>query len=161
MNEVYLQIGGNIGNREDYLARAKNAITATSSGLICQASSLYETAAWGMEDQEDFINQVLYLTTTLSPVNLLTSLLGIEKSLGRKRAMRYGPRIIDIDILFYNDLVLDIPGLKIPHPQLQARRFVLVPLEEIAPDKIHPVFQKSVSILLKECKDQLEVNKIS
>lgn len=160
MNKVYLLTGGNIGDRSEFLSKAKNTIRERC-GEILQESSIYETAAWGLENQEPFLNQVLKLQTIMKPEELLQSILQIEEELGRKRQLKYGPRTIDIDILFFNDEVVDEQGLKIPHPQLQNRRFVLVPLNEIAPDKIHPIFQKTVSQLLDECPDLLEVNKFN
>jgi 2-amino-4-hydroxy-6-hydroxymethyldihydropteridine diphosphokinase len=160
MNEVYLLTGGNIGDRMHYLSRAKEEIRRRC-GNILQESSVYETAAWGNEDQEAFLNQVLKIKTVLQPHQLLKSILEIEKDLGRKRELKYGPRTIDIDILFFNDEVIDQEGLKVPHPQMQNRRFVLVPLNEMAAEKIHPVFDKSVSRLLAECPDPLTVNKFN
>jgi 2-amino-4-hydroxy-6-hydroxymethyldihydropteridine diphosphokinase len=160
MNEAYLLTGGNIGNRLEYLSKAKEEIRKRC-GNVLQESSIYETAAWGMEEQEAFLNQVLKIETSLNPEHLLKSILQIEEELGRKRNLKYGPRTIDIDILFFNDEVVDQQGLKIPHSQIQNRRFVLVPLNEIAPNKIHPAYQKSVSQLLDECPDLLEVNKFN
>jgi 2-amino-4-hydroxy-6-hydroxymethyldihydropteridine diphosphokinase len=160
MNEAYLLTGGNIGNRLEYLSKAKEEIRKRC-GNILQESSIYETAAWGMEEQEAFLNQVLKIETSLNPEHLLKSILQIEEELGRKRNLKYGPRTIDIDILFFNDEVVDQQGLKIPHSQIQNRRFVLVPLNEIAPNKIHPAYQKAVSQLLDECPDLLEVNKFN
>lgn len=160
MNEAYLLTGGNIGDRLDYLTKAKETIRK-KCGNILQESSIYETAAWGMENQEAFLNQVLKIETNSNPDELLQIILQIEESLGRKREMKYGPRTIDIDILFFNDEVIDREGLKIPHPQLQNRRFVLAPLNEIASTKIHPVFNKTISRLLAECPDLLAVNKFN
>lgn len=159
MTEVYLSTGGNIGNRLNYLSKAKKEIQKRC-GRILQQSSIYETGAWGMENQKSFLNQVLKIETMLEPEQILKSILQIEKELGRKRQLKYGPRTIDIDILFFNDEVINLQGLKIPHPQMQNRRFVLVPLNEIAPDKIHPVFKKNLSQLLAECADPLTVNKL-
>lgn len=158
MNEAYLLTGGNIGGRFNYLLKAKEEVEKRC-GHILQQSSIYETAAWGKEDQNSFLNQVLKIETSLSAENLLKSILQIEEDLGRKREEKYGPRIIDIDILFFNEDVIDIDGLKIPHPQLQNRKFVLAPLNEIAPQKVHPVFCKTISQLLAECADVLKVNK--
>lgn len=160
MNEVYLLTGGNIGNRLEYLSKAKEEIRKRC-GSVLKESSIYETAAWGMEEQEAFLNQVLKVETSLDPGQLLRSILQVEEELGRKRQLKYGPRTIDVDILFFNDDVIDQQGLKIPHPQIQNRRFVLVPLNEIAPDKMHPVFQKPVFQLLTDCPDLLEVNKFN
>jgi 2-amino-4-hydroxy-6-hydroxymethyldihydropteridine diphosphokinase len=160
MSEVYLLTGGNIGNRLDYLLRAKEQIKKRC-GSIVQESSVYETAAWGKEDQGAFLNQVLKIETNLHPEEILKSILEIEKSFGRKRELKYGPRTIDIDILFFNDDIINQYDLKIPHPQMQNRRFVLVPLNEIAPDKIHPSLHKTISQLLSECPDPLAVNKFN
>ena len=160
MNEAYLLTGGNMGDRTGFLKEARKKIEY-ECGRIVQSSALYETAAWGKEDQESFLNQVLQLETMLSPRDLLITILKIEESLGRKREVKYGPRTIDIDILFYNNEIIEEEGLHIPHPRLQDRRFVLAPLSEIAPHKIHPLLLKSIEQLLKECPDQLEVNKIN
>lgn len=160
MNEAFLLTGGNIGDRKNYLWLAKKEIEERC-GKILKQSSIYETAAWGKEDQEAFLNQVLKIETGLSSEELLHTILKVEEDLGRKRDLKYGPRIIDIDILFFNNEVIDLHGLKIPHPQIQNRKFVLVPLNEIAAEKIHPVFQKTVSRLLSECPDPLTVNKFS
>jgi 2-amino-4-hydroxy-6-hydroxymethyldihydropteridine diphosphokinase len=158
MNKVYLLTGGNIGDRIHYLSKAIEEIEK-NCGPILQQSSVFETAAWGNENQESFLNQVLKIQTSLNPDQLLKTILQIEENLGRKRELKYGPRTIDIDILFFNDQIIDQEGLKIPHPQMQNRRFVLVPLNEIAADKVHPVFQKTISQLLAECPDLLTVNK--
>jgi 2-amino-4-hydroxy-6-hydroxymethyldihydropteridine diphosphokinase len=160
LNEAYLLTGGNIGDRQNYLLRAKEEVEKRC-GRILKTSSIYETAAWGQEDQEAFLNQVLKIETGLSSTALLQTLLHIETGLGRRRELKYGPRTIDIDILFFNNDIVHQPGLIIPHPELQNRRFVLTPLNEIAPDKIHPVLQKSISRLLTECPDSLAVNKFS
>lgn len=160
MNEVFLLTGGNIGDRMDFLQKAKKTIEKRC-GRVLKQSSVYETAAWGMENQEAFLNQVLKIETLLSPDELLKSILEIEEELGRKRELKYGPRTIDIDILFFNDEIIDRQGLKIPHPQLQNRRFVLIPLNEIGSEKIHPIFQKNISQLLAECPDPLAVNKFN
>jgi 2-amino-4-hydroxy-6-hydroxymethyldihydropteridine diphosphokinase len=160
MNEAYLLTGGNVGDRLDYLARAKETIRKNCGNILLE-SSIYETAAWGMENQEAFLNQVLKIETKSNPDELLETILQIEEGLGRKREMKYGSRTIDIDILFFNNEVIDRKGLKIPHPQLQNRRFVLIPLNEIAANKIHPVFNKTISRLLAECPDPLAVNKFN
>ena len=158
MNKAYLLTGGNVGNREKNLARAKTLI-GQQAGTVTRTSSLYETAAWGKTDQSPFLNQGLEVETTLSPQELLQQLLDIEKKMGRVRNEKYGPRIIDIDILLFNNIILNDPLLTLPHPELQNRRFALVPLAEIGPGLIHPVFKKSITELLALCRDELEVNR--
>ena len=158
MNEAYLLIGGNIGNRSMYLLKAKEAIERVC-GPISRESSIYETAAWGNEDQEAFLNQALKIVTPMDAQKLLNSILEIEENLGRIRKIKYGPRLIDIDILLFNNDIIDLNGLKIPHPEMHKRRFVLVPMNEIAGEIIHPVFKKTIEQLLSECKDPLKVYK--
>ncbi len=160
MNTAYLLTGGNIGDRLAYLHKAKQEI-GKRCGNVLRESSVYETAAWGKEDQQAFFNQVLKIETELSPQQLLATILQIEEDLGRKREMKYGPRTIDIDILFFNNEIIDQEGLKIPHPEIQNRRFVIVPLSEIAADQLHPVFNKTVDQILAACTDPLAVNKFS
>jgi 2-amino-4-hydroxy-6-hydroxymethyldihydropteridine diphosphokinase len=156
MAKVYLLTGGNVGDSLKTLQRA-NGLIEERVGQIIKSSSVYKTAAWGKTDQDDFLNQVLEIETFLSPEELMDKLLDIEMDLGRKRLEKYGPRIIDLDILFYDDLILDSERLTIPHPQIQFRRFVLQPLNELEPELIHPVIKKSIGVLLKECPDLLEV----
>lgn len=149
-----------MGDRKEALQKALMLIEQ-NCGNIISLSSIYETAAWGKTDQPSFFNQVMEIETELLPRQLLRKILKIETRIGRIREERYGPRIIDIDILFYNDEAHHYPLLKIPHPQIQNRRFVLVPMAEIAPDFIHPVLKKSIAELLAICPDQLEVSRIS
>lgn len=158
MNTAYLLIGGNMGDRLQVLTAAKKSIEK-NCGPVVQASSIYQTAAWGEEEQADFLNQVLRIHTGLTATTLLKTVLRIEEDLGRKREKRYGPRLIDIDILFFNQEIIREENLIVPHPQLQNRRFVLVPLAEMAPDLMHPVCHKTVSQLLAECPDTLAVQK--
>jgi 2-amino-4-hydroxy-6-hydroxymethyldihydropteridine diphosphokinase len=158
MNTAYLLIGGNMGNRLDVLRAAKASIEKTC-GPVVQASSIYQTAAWGLEEQADFLNQVLRIETAMDAETLLKTVLQVEEALGRKREVRYGPRIIDIDILFFNQDIIQKQNLVVPHPQLQNRRFVLVPLAEIAPELPHPIFKKNILQLLAECPDTLAVQK--
>ena len=160
MNTVFLLTGGNLGNRLQNLSQASGLIEK-HCGKIIQASSVYKTAAWGFADQPDFYNQALQLETLLSPKKLMTELLEIEKEMGRKRKLKNGPRIIDIDILLMDDIIINSKDLIIPHPRLAQRRFALTPLAEIAAQIIHPILKKSIQQLLKDCTDILAVHKIS
>ena len=159
MNTCFLLTGGNLGDRKKTLEQASDMVEK-NIGVIAARSSVYQTAAWGKTDQPDFLNQVLKVKTSLTPQELIDEILKIEKSLGRERQEKYGPRLIDIDILFFDNEVIKSKSLTIPHPQLHNRRFVLVPLNEIAPRFIHPVLKKSIAQLLLECPDKLDVNKI-
>ena len=139
---VYLALGTNLGDR---LANLKQAIAALTPQLEVKAKSqVYETPPWGFEDQPKFLNQVIKANTYLDPEPLLKHLKRLEVALGRKESFPNGPRLIDLDILFYDDLVMDKPSIVIPHPRLQERGFVLLPLMEIAPNLVHPVSKKSV-----------------
>ena len=159
MNKAYLLTGGNMGDRQKNLETTYERIEQ-ECGNIVSASSIYETAAWGKKDQPSFLNQVIEIQTGLTPRKLLKKILNIEKQIGRVRKEKYGPRIIDIDILLFNDEIHNYTSLKIPHPEMQNRRFVLVPLAEIAPGIIHPVFKKTIAELLAICPDELAVKKI-
>jgi 2-amino-4-hydroxy-6-hydroxymethyldihydropteridine diphosphokinase len=158
MNNTYLLTGGNIGDRAMHLEQAYELI-GKNIGTVLKKSGVYETAAWGVTDQNAFLNQVMLVSTTLPPEELLQSLLDIEQQLGRKRAEKMGPRTIDIDILFYNKEIISSPSLTVPHPQIANRRFVLIPLNEITPGFVHPVLKKTVAELLEICPDHLEVRK--
>jgi 2-amino-4-hydroxy-6-hydroxymethyldihydropteridine diphosphokinase len=160
MNKAYLLTGGNMGNRSANLAMARELIDR-HCGSIVKASSLYETAPWGKTDQPPFLNQALELDTSLNARQLIRRLLKVEKMMGRIREEKYGPRIIDIDILLFNDEKHNYHFLKLPHPEMQNRRFALLPLAEIAPGVMHPLLNKSIADLLKECPDDLEVKKYS
>ena len=159
MSKAYLLIGGNLGDRKENLSTSIELIKEHCGSLIT-SSSLYETAAWGITGQPSFLNQALEISTSLNAKQLLRKILKIEKMMGRVRNEKFGPRIIDIDILFYEDEILDLPFLKIPHPELQNRRFVLVPLAEINSGLQHPVLNTTIAELLEECPDNLEVIKI-
>jgi 2-amino-4-hydroxy-6-hydroxymethyldihydropteridine diphosphokinase len=160
MNSAYLLIGGNLGNRTENLAKVKSFIE-NDIGKIIKASSIYETAAWGITEQPKFLNQVVLLKTKLQPEKLMRLILSIENKMGRIRSQKNASRIIDIDILFFNDEIINQSNLTIPHPQIQNRRFALVPLNEIASGFIHPVFKQSIKNLLSTTNDQLEVKPLS
>jgi 2-amino-4-hydroxy-6-hydroxymethyldihydropteridine diphosphokinase len=160
MNKVYLSLGSNRGGRKAHL---KNAIDLISewAGEVTVVSSLYETPPWKMEDETDFINQALLLETEMSSAQLIDTIILIESMMGRQRsANKYEPRKIDIDVLFFNDEIINTEELTVPHPLLQERKFVLVPMAEIAPEFIHPVLKKSITQLLNECEDKSEIQKL-
>jgi len=160
MNNAYLLIGGNEGDRLVHLKEATERI-AKYCGQIIRSSSLYETAAWGKTNQASFLNQVIVIKCNLTAPQLMDMLLEIEGEMGRKRAEKYGPRKIDIDILFFGNEIWDLPQLKIPHPEIANRRFTLEPMNEIAPTFLHPVLQRTMSQLLAESTDMLDVKKFS
>jgi 2-amino-4-hydroxy-6-hydroxymethyldihydropteridine diphosphokinase len=146
---VYLALGSNVGNR---LANLKAAIAALPPQMEVRAKSrVYETPPWGYANQEKFLNQALKVTTYLEPEPLLKHLKRLEAALGREATFQNGPRVIDMDILFYDDLVLESPAVTIPHPRLHERGFVLMPLMDIAPDLVHPVKNQSVRQMLAFC----------
>jgi len=159
MKIVFLGIGTNLGDRERNLEQAVAKIEEFI-GRILISSSTYETEPWGFKANDEFLNLVVKVETELTPSGLLGRILMVESLLGRVRGhKRYSSRMIDIDILFYEDMIIDEESLKIPHPLLHERKFVLVPLCEIATELIHPVLKKSVADLLEICKDKSEVKK--
>lgn len=159
MNKAYLLTGSNMGDREQQLSTAREMLTLLCGNIIA-ASSLYETAAWGNTDQSAFLNQALEVEMSLNARQLIRRILRIEKLMGRIRKEKYGPRLIDIDILLFNNEKHNYQFLKLPHPEMQNRRFALLPLAEIARDIVHPVLNKTITELLNECKDELDVKKI-
>ena len=159
MSTAHLLIGGNLGDRKENLLTAISLINE-QCGSLTRSSSVYETEAWGNTDQPSFLNQALEISTSLNARQLMRKILKIEKEMGRVREEKLGPRIIDVDILLFENEIHDLRFLKIPHPELQNRRFVLVPLAEIDPTLQHPVFKKTIAELLEECPDNLEVRKI-
>ncbi|MBN2481062.1 MAG: 2-amino-4-hydroxy-6-hydroxymethyldihydropteridine diphosphokinase [Bacteroidales bacterium] len=160
MHTVYLSLGTNLGNRNRNLGNAR-LLLLKDAGAISAASSVYRTEPWGFIHRNHFFNQVLELQTMLDPFLLLAKIRDIESILGRKRhSEKYSARTIDIDMLFYDDLVIMTDELTLPHPLIEERLFVLVPLEEIAPFFIHPVRKLSIRQLLDNCPDQKSVMKI-
>jgi 2-amino-4-hydroxy-6-hydroxymethyldihydropteridine diphosphokinase len=153
---VFISLGSNLGNRTENLKNAIHFIELRLGAMIRQ-SSVYETKPWGKSDQPDFFNQVIQVDAEKSPEECLLILSTIEEQMGRKRKDKWGARLIDLDLLYVNDIIMDTEGLSLPHPGIPQRRFVLVPLAEIAPNFIHPQLQKSNQQLLKECSDLLEV----
>ncbi|MEJ2901542.1 2-amino-4-hydroxy-6-hydroxymethyldihydropteridine diphosphokinase [Pedobacter panaciterrae] len=158
--KVYLLLGSNLGDREQLIEDAIKQI-ANEIGEVFIRSSVYETEAWGNEDQPSFLNIALGVKTKLTPIDVLNKALEIELELGRVRHEKWGSRLIDIDLIFYDDIVVDMGAeLQIPHPQMQYRKFVLEPLAEIAPDYIHPGLKITVREVLERLRDNLSVSKI-
>ncbi len=156
----YLSLGSNLGNKLENLTIALNKIK-TSVGDIVLQSSVYESEPWGYADSENYFNMAIKVASHMKLHDMLTRCLEIETEMGRKRTKpSYEPRIIDIDILFYDEVIIQTPEIVVPHPRLQIRKFVLEPLCEIEPDFIHPVFKKTPCELLEECMDTSEVTKI-
>lgn len=159
-NYIFLCLGSNLGDREDYLNKALELIDK-NIGKISTRSKIYETEPWGFKSENLFLNMVIQAHTKLKPFELMDRIRKIEDQLGRIRNSRqYISRTIDIDILLYSNLVLEKRGLTIPHPLMQDRRFVMVPLCEIAPKMIHPVIGKPFAQLLEECDDKRGVTKV-
>ena len=147
-----------MGDSEQMLAVATSMIEK-NIGKLVKSSSIYRTAAWGKEDQPDFLNQIIIVSSSLSSSTVLKEMFDIEKEMGRERTTKNAARVIDIDMLFFNDEIIQTENLTVPHKQIQNRKFVLVPLAEIAPDFIHPVLKKSSLELLSICSDKLNVQK--
>jgi len=149
---LFLLLGGNLGNRSQTLNRAKTLLIDSIGPLVTE-SKVYETAPWGVNDQPPYLNQVLEFQTKLTPIDALTQTQAIENTLGRVRIERWGARLIDIDLLYYDDLSLQTDRLILPHPRLHERRFALVPLCDVAPDFVHPILGKTNAELLGDCGD--------
>ena len=159
MGKVFLLLGGNLGDRELLIISAEDEMRKQIGDLVLK-SSLYETKAWGREQQPNFLNKALGINSKLNAFEILKIIQNIEIKLGRKRVEHWGTRTMDIDILFYENEIIDTEDLKIPHPLINMRKFVLSPLLEIIPDFIHPGLKKSVKELYLICEDKLEVTKI-
>lgn len=160
MTKLYILLGGNLGDKQLIFSETRKQL-AGQLGTISHQSAIYETEPWGFESADMFWNQALEIETELTPEEILVRSHNIEHELGRIRQKnQYGSRVIDIDILFYGGRVINQERLTIPHPRIQDRKFVLVPLGEIAPELVHPVFQKTIEQLIGECTDQLAVKKL-
>ncbi len=159
MNKTYLLLGSNMGNSKQQLLKAVAHIKK-KIGKVIRKSALYQTAAWGKTDQPDFLNQVIIIENDLDPAQTMQAILGIEAGMGRIRTEKNAPRIIDIDILYYDKAVINEKNLIIPHPAIQSRRFVLIPLNELSPLFVHPLLRKTNHQLLADCPDKLDVKKI-
>ena len=154
---AYVLLGSNLGNRQAFIEKAI-AMIRIQIGEVTATSSLYRAAAWGDSDDPEFLNQAIEVRTNLEAEEFLHELLKVEQQLGRVRTTKWAPRTIDLDVVFFDDSILKSDDLEVPHPRMQERRFVLMPLAEIAPTARHPVLGKSVSELLAECPDAGEVS---
>lgn len=160
MSEIvaYLLLGSNLGDQAAHLQQARQTLAATAGDIVA-ASACYETAAWGVEDQPAFLNQVLAIRTALDAPALLAACLATEQQAGRERHQRWAARTLDVDILLYGDAIINMPTLTVPHPALPGRRFALTPLAEVAPQLVHPQLRQTISALLAACPDPLAVVK--
>jgi len=158
MELVYFLLGSNLGDRNAYLKEARKLLEQ-SVGKEIRSSSIYETQSWGVADLPDYLNQVIEMETKLQPEVVLKKTQAIEEKLHRERTKKWDSRTIDIDILFYGEVIINLTELKIPHPQLHNRLFTLVPLDELIPDFIHPVLKKSIHRLKQDVNDGLFVKK--
>jgi 2-amino-4-hydroxy-6-hydroxymethyldihydropteridine diphosphokinase len=160
INQLFLSLGGNLGNTREIFEGAYPLIEK-KIGKISVYSSIYQTEAWGPIPQADFLNQVILVSTTLPPKACLTEMLAIEKEFGRERKERWGPRTLDLDILYYSDVTIAEQDLSVPHPRIAERKFILTPLAEIAPFYLDPTSGKSMVALLEECEDKSQVNRFA
>lgn len=160
MHTVVLLLGSNVGDRRAYLQNAWHVLSS-SVGNIKLSSSLYETEAWGKTDQASFLNQVIVLNSELKPGDILARIQSIEKEAGRTRTEKWGPRTLDIDILFYDDRIIRESGLEIPHPGIPERRFILEPMHEVLPHFVHPASGQRMDELLAACGDASRVKKLA
>ena len=156
---IFLLLGANLGLVQDNLEHAILLISQ-QIGQVVARSSFYKTSPWGNSQQPDFLNVALIVNTQLSALEVLSISQSIEKQLGRVRHEHWGARTMDIDLLFFGNNLIDLPNLQVPHPLLAQRRFVLIPLAEIAPDFVHPVLQLSIQTLLEQCEDKEIVEKL-
>lgn len=153
MPRAYLSIGSNLGDRINYLKKALEKLKQNNIQII-KSSNIIETEPYGYKEQGKFLNMAVEIDSELEPFELMKLISKIESELGRIRTKRWGPRVIDIDIIFYNSLIINEPDLKIPHPDMQNRFFVLKPLQEIAPDFVHPVLKKTITELLENLNSE-------
>ncbi len=157
---AFIAIGSNMESPAANCRRAMDRLGDSPGMTLLARSSLYRSEPFGKTDQDWFVNAVVRIDTSLSPEELLMACLSIEQEMGRSRSEKWGPRIIDLDILFYDDLILKLEGLEIPHPGIPERSFVLVPMNEIAPDCIHPQLKKPVRTLLEEIENPQQVQRM-
>lgn len=156
MDGIYLLLGGNLGDRWNNLVKAQYLLKKEAINII-SSSSIYESASWGIQNQPDFLNLSVKISTELQPIRLLEKCLMIENIMGRERIVKWGSRLIDIDILYYYNEIISTDDLKVPHPGIPDRKFTITPLAELAPNEVHPLLNKNQQTLLEVCKDNLNV----